>query len=729
MTAESLEKNTAQERPRAHARRTRVDPVELLVNLLRGETETFQDPSGTPYISLLLSEQRGLRTVRLSNPAVKEWARLRLWDIYHLGVDDRTLAAALGIIAGQTARLGTTAPVYTRLAPAPASAPAPEGAGTDGLYLDLGSGTRAVRVTADGWDIVTTPPVKFQRPAGFQPLLRDGDEPQLGGGEGVAELRRFLNVGDAGDGDGDPEADDRFILLVAWLVGCFMPDGDYPVLVLNGQKGSAKTTTMRMLRALVDPHEAVENAAPETGEELLLQAAQTWVSSFDNLRSVKPWFSDALCRLATGSASGKRQLYTDDTRLITKVRRPAVLNGIPDLAKSDDLLERSLRVRLPALPSDKRALRSALEREFEAARPRLLGALLDAVAVALRDRAAVNARLTRRPRLADWYVWVLAAAGSGRLGFTPQQFAQTVQRHLSEGQRAALEANPVTDMLLLFMREQHANGPWTGTLHHLFEALTDFARKHTDVRTPHSDWPGSANGFRWRLHAAEADLAAVGLTIARRHDGIQRLLTLTYAPREPEPQVDVTVEDLTHLTHLNAPPNRCVKHAEPESKLGLTHPNAPFRSSFIETEKEEREEQRASDANALDALGGTPNPHDIRAEGVNASPVGSVRDALGALGNGSPPAPAPPAAACRVPACGQPVYAEMSRAGLCEDHLAETTPGYDWPPDACEHQVVEPQDDQWVCADCGIVWARREDIPAAAWVNDADCPDCGEAAA
>ena len=59
------------------------------------------------------------------------------------------------------------------------------------------------------------------------------------GGAIEQELRDLVNVRDEGD----------FVLIVAWLVGCFNARGPYPILAVNGEQGSAKSTLCRLLRA------------------------------------------------------------------------------------------------------------------------------------------------------------------------------------------------------------------------------------------------------------------------------------------------------------------------------------------------------------------------------------------------------------------------------------------------------------------------------------------------
>ena len=79
-------------------------------------------------------------------------------------------------------------------------------------------------------------PVKFLRSRGMQAL------PEPEPGETIERLREFVNV--ESDEKGDPD----FRLLVAWLVAALRPSGPYPVLILVGQQGSAKSSLARVCR-------------------------------------------------------------------------------------------------------------------------------------------------------------------------------------------------------------------------------------------------------------------------------------------------------------------------------------------------------------------------------------------------------------------------------------------------------------------------------------------------
>src|SRR5262249_10259608 len=132
----------------------------------------------------------------------------------------------------------------------------------------------------------------------------------------------------------------------------------------------------------------------------------------DNISWVSTELSDALCRLATGGGLSKRALYTDDEETILQAQRPAMLNAIEDVGFRSDLLDRSLVLELPRIEPAKRRPEADFWREFNAQYPRILGALLDAVAAALRNLPAVQQSNMAWPRMADFAQWVVAAEES-----------------------------------------------------------------------------------------------------------------------------------------------------------------------------------------------------------------------------------------------------------------------------------------------------------------------------
>lgn len=141
---------------------------------------------------------------------------------------------------------------------------------------------------------------------------------------------------------------------MAWLIQALRPKGAYPVLILQGEQGSAKSTTERLLRALIDPSTAPLRTTPRNERDLIIAATNSWCAAFDNISTLPPWLSDALCRLSTGGGFSARELYTDAEEVLFDVTRPVILNGTTDVATRPDLLDRALVMMLPAIQEEGR---------------------------------------------------------------------------------------------------------------------------------------------------------------------------------------------------------------------------------------------------------------------------------------------------------------------------------------------------------------------------------------
>jgi hypothetical protein len=352
------------------------------------EADLFLSPFGMPYASVEVGEHR--ETWPLKSAGFRGWLAGR----YHakVGSIPRTQAmqGALGSLVEETAFKGKVAEVHVRVA---------SHGGV--LYLDLADAERkVVEMTADGWRIVTDPPVRFRRPKGMLPLPM----PERGGS--LDDLVRFLNV-----------KAEAMLLVQAWLVSLLQPDGSQPILVAHGEQGSAKSTLAQLVKRVVDPSKAPLRSEPRDPRDLMIAAVNSRVVAYDNLSHLPPALSDALCRLSTGGGLSTRELFTDAEETILEAKRPVILTGIEELATRPDLLDRCILTYLPAIPEDKRRVESAILRDFDAAHPRILGALLDAAVAGLRNLPTV--RLDRLPRMADFTLWVAACAPA--LGFSTER--------------------------------------------------------------------------------------------------------------------------------------------------------------------------------------------------------------------------------------------------------------------------------------------------------------------
>jgi primase/DNA polymerase family protein len=423
----------------------------------------------------------------LHSKSFKRWLARRLYMQEGRTPSAQAMQDALNVLDGKAMYDGPEMPVYVRLA---------EHAGA--IYLDLADEEwRAIRITAAGWQVMSsnTLPVKFRRPKGMFPLSM----PVQGGA--LDDLRAFVNV----------SSEEEWQLLIAWLLGALRPSGPFPVLGLNGEMGSAKTTLARALRSLVDPNAAPVRAEPKELRDLAIAAKNSWTIVLDNLSSVPTWLSDGLCRLSTGGGSAYRMLYENDEEAIFDAQRPIILTGIEEVATRGDLVDRAILLTLPTIPDAKRRPESAFWKDFERARPGILGALLDAISGALlREPQTLLATL---PRMADFAVWVTAAERT--LGWESGRFLKTYMANRAGANFLALESSPVAERLIAFM-EQRAS--WDDTPTRLYEALSPTASAPGAGETLPHGWPKSARVLSSALMRLAPNLRRVGVAVTHYRD-------------------------------------------------------------------------------------------------------------------------------------------------------------------------------------------------------------------
>jgi hypothetical protein len=378
-------------------------------------------------------------------------------------------------------------------------------AGHDGcVYIDLvDKAWRAIEIDEDGWRVVDDPPVYFRRSSGMKPL----PEP-VGGGSLKDDLRPLLNV----------KTDNEFVLAVAWLLAALRPRGPYPVDGLAGEQGSAKSTFANMLRTLIDPNSVPLRALPRSEHDVFIAARNSHVLAYDNASGLPDWLSDTFCRLATGGGFSTRQLYTDDDEVLFGSTRPIILNGIDDVSTRPDLADRSLVQTLSAISDDKRKLEEELWAEFECRRPRILGALLRAVSYGL--RALPTVVLDRKPRMADFAVWITACEGA----IWPKgTFMKAYTANIAEAVETVLEADQVAPVLRKCMEGQ---ARFEGTASDLLKALNEVA---SEAEQKAKGWPKRANTLSRILRRIAPPLRKVGIDITFDRDSHRKRIAVNLA--------------------------------------------------------------------------------------------------------------------------------------------------------------------------------------------------------
>jgi hypothetical protein len=152
--------------------------------------ELFHTASGTAFADIPINDHRETWPIR--SKRLRGW--LRQWHYEETGAPATAadIRSALDLLEARAQFDGPERAVHVRTAEH-----------AERLYLDLADeGWRVVEIGRDGWRVITSPPVRFRRPAGMLSL----PVPQQGGS--IEVLNSFLNVASRND----------FVLVVCWLL-------------------------------------------------------------------------------------------------------------------------------------------------------------------------------------------------------------------------------------------------------------------------------------------------------------------------------------------------------------------------------------------------------------------------------------------------------------------------------------------------------------------------------
>jgi len=429
--------------------------AETLIAILKVEAELWRTPEGDAFATVAVGEH--LEHHRVGSRAFRLWLSGRFYGARAAPAASKALDTALEWAEAAALHGGTVHPVHRRVA------------GHDGaIYVDTGRDDwTVVRITANDWDILENRhcPAKLVRGSTTAALPL----PERGGS--VELLWRHLNIAE----------EDARTAIVGWCLGALRPDGGdgYAGLIFEGEAGSAKSTTSRAVASLIDPQTVQDGGAPRDETALLVTAKQMHCVRLDNLRGLPSWLSDALCRLSTGGGSFARKLYTDDDLAAFTVKRPWLANGIDQVAKAEDLIDRAVIVRLPPIADTQRRPGTAFQAAWGVDAPKVLGALYTAASAALRHLPGLE--LDRLPRLADWALFVEAAAPA--LGWERGRFVSALRAVQGRAGDAVLGEDPVAAAILDLLREK--GGSWTGTYAALASELASPEAKPGEVSRWH----------------------------------------------------------------------------------------------------------------------------------------------------------------------------------------------------------------------------------------------------
>jgi hypothetical protein len=197
-----------------------------------------------------------------------------------------------------------------------------------------------------------------------------------------------------------------------------------------------------------------------------------------------------------------------------------ILTGINIPTHAPDLLDRMLLIELERISPDKRVDETTFWSNFDAHKPMLFGALLDAIVGTLKH---LPIKLNRMPRMADFAC--IACAYAEYTGFGADKMLDVIMQHTVRQTEEVLGSDPLAPYIRAFVKK-HKH--WEGTPSELLTLLNQ------SVLPPRPDgYPKNASGLSRHLNVLKATLNDVGISITTSKSGEGRKIILKQVAEMP----------------------------------------------------------------------------------------------------------------------------------------------------------------------------------------------------
>lgn len=403
-----------------------------LLQLLEN-SDLWINQNGEEFITITLNGS--IRHIRIDSKEFRKTLQFLFFQRYGKPAHTQAVLEAIQTLSGKALVEGKKYTSYVRI-----------GKEADLIELDLLNGY-AVQIRKDSIKI-DRPICKFEQSSNLKPLTY----PDLNVGRNEWKLLSdFLNTSKEG-----------IILSLAWLIGCFNIDGEFPVLNIVGEReGVGKSTATKFLKSVIDPANVTIKPLPKTEDDLLTVCLHNHIIAFDNISHISDSLSDALCRISTGSGIAKRKLFTDTDAVLYFVKRPLILNGIDLFAERRDLRRRCIHIELQKLSNPKPI--NQLEKFFNETHPRVIGWILKAIQLALREGFRDNLNLTDMASFVDF------VCKTEKIFPIPAvDFIEVFKVNRWETSLKVVSENPIVTVIL----ELTETGEWQGTVSELHEKIS-----------------------------------------------------------------------------------------------------------------------------------------------------------------------------------------------------------------------------------------------------------------
>lgn len=476
--------------------KSRETVTDELIKIVKGEKKKTQTQAGrlleiAEKLILFHDQHRqpftflNGETVPLSSNRVKDYLSYEFYKQEKKAPNSDSINQALGVLRGKALFENPQITLYNRVAE------------KDGAFWYDLLNKKVIKVTPGSWNIITSEanepnpgacwkglPILFKQYSHQQAQV----EPIKGGDPW--KVFDYLNINE-----------DNRLLVMVYVISCFVPEIPHPLIHPYGTQGAGKTTLCNIIKKLCDPSTITAIISPRDAAQLIQILSHHHICLFDNMSDLPSWMSDILAMACTGGGFSKRQLFTDDEDIVYQVKRCIGLNGINALITRPDLMDRALLLQQERIEPSKRIEEKKLWESFELEKPYILGGIFDALALAMAIYPDIKTETLFR--MADFTRW--GAAITVALGINPEEFIKAYGANIERQNEEVILNSALAQAVLSLM---NGRDKWEGTIKEALSALIEIAQPEKGSK----DFPRAEKSLRKHLNRLRVNLKDAGVT-------------------------------------------------------------------------------------------------------------------------------------------------------------------------------------------------------------------------
>lgn len=308
--------------------------------------------------------------------------------------------------------------------------------------------------------------------------------------------------------------------IIHWvlLISRFIAEGSQPLIYYFGDRGSAKSTSMKLDKMIVDPSEIDIKALPKSIPDVIASVTNQYMVCFDNVSQISDELSNIFCVVATHGYYSKRKLYSNNEECAIKLNARVSFSGITNLSTKPDLIDRMVCLKLNRIDSKKRRTETEIMVNFKKDLPYILDGIFKTLSKAI--PIYENLDLEQLPRMADFAKWGYAIAEA--FGYGGDKFMRIYEKNQNELLENMVSEDAVITVLIeMLKKEHHFRGKVTDLLS-LLTKLADDMNLDTKI-----GWVRDASALSRRLYEAQSVLNMFRIYIKRGKSNGERYIELS----------------------------------------------------------------------------------------------------------------------------------------------------------------------------------------------------------